>query len=44
VRFGNDPDSPWEVVGSDDTTFSLDTRLRLGRDLAGVGGWARLDR
>jgi len=26
VRFGNDPDSPWEVVGSDDTTFSLDTR------------------
>lgn len=25
VRFGNDPDSPWEVVGSDDTTFSLDT-------------------
>jgi hypothetical protein len=25
VRFGNDPDSPWEVVGSDDTTFSLET-------------------
>ena len=27
VRFGNDPDSPWEVVGSDDgpTNFSLDT-------------------
>jgi len=24
VRFGNDPDSPWEVVGSDDTTFSLE--------------------
>jgi hypothetical protein len=27
VRFGNDPDSPWEVVGSDDdpANFSLDT-------------------
>jgi hypothetical protein len=27
VRFGADPDSPWEVVGSDDdpTNFSLDT-------------------
>lgn len=25
VRFGADPDSPWEVVGSDDTTFTLDT-------------------
>jgi hypothetical protein len=25
VRFGADPDSPWEVVGSDDTTFSLET-------------------
>jgi len=24
VRFGNDPDAPWEVVGSDDTTFSLE--------------------
>jgi hypothetical protein len=25
VRFGTDADSPWEVVGSDDTTFSLET-------------------
>jgi hypothetical protein len=27
VRFGIDPDSPWEVVGSDDNpaSFSLDT-------------------
>jgi len=25
VRFGTDTDSPWEVVGSDDTTFTLDT-------------------
>jgi hypothetical protein len=25
VRFGTDTDSPWEVVGSDDTTFSLET-------------------
>jgi hypothetical protein len=25
VRFGTDRDSPWEVVGSDDTTFSLET-------------------
>jgi hypothetical protein len=26
VRFGTDPDSPWEVVGSDDpASFSLDT-------------------
>jgi hypothetical protein len=25
VRFGDDPDSPWEIVGSDDTTFSLET-------------------
>jgi hypothetical protein len=25
VRFGNDAGSPWEVVGSDDTTFSLET-------------------
>ena len=24
VRFGPDADSPWEVVGSDDTTFSLE--------------------
>jgi hypothetical protein len=24
VRFGADADSPWEVVGSDDTTFSLE--------------------
>ena len=24
VRFGTAPDSPWEVVGSDDTSFSLD--------------------
>jgi hypothetical protein len=24
VRFGTDTDSPWEVVGSDDTTFSLE--------------------
>lgn len=24
VRFGADTDSPWEVVGSDDTTFSLE--------------------
>ncbi|MDQ1751956.1 MAG: hypothetical protein QOE71_3012 [Pseudonocardiales bacterium] len=24
VRFGTDADSPWEVVGSDDTTFSLE--------------------
>jgi hypothetical protein len=24
VRFGSDSDSPWEVVGSDDTTFSLE--------------------
>jgi hypothetical protein len=24
VRYGNDADSPWEVVGSDDTTFSLE--------------------
>jgi hypothetical protein len=24
VRFGTDPDAPWEVVGSDDTAFSLD--------------------
>jgi len=25
VRYGAQSDSPWEVVGSDDTTFSLDT-------------------
>jgi hypothetical protein len=25
VRFGTDRDSPWEVVGSDDRTFSLET-------------------
>jgi hypothetical protein len=25
VRYGTESDSPWEVVGSDDTTFSLDT-------------------
>jgi hypothetical protein len=25
VRFGTDRDSPWEVVGSDDATFSLET-------------------
>ena len=25
VKFGSDPDAPWEVVGTDDTTFSLDT-------------------
>jgi hypothetical protein len=24
VRYGNDPDAPWEVVGSDDATFSLE--------------------
>ena len=24
VRYGTAPDSPWEVVGSDDTTFSLE--------------------
>ncbi|GAA0662443.1 hypothetical protein GCM10010193_12190 [Kitasatospora atroaurantiaca] len=23
VRYGTDPDAPWEVVGTDDTTFSL---------------------
>ncbi|MFJ8669821.1 hypothetical protein [Streptomyces sp. NPDC093600] len=25
VRFGTGPDAPWEVVGTDDTTFSLTT-------------------
>ena len=25
VRFGSGPDAPWEVVGTDDTTFSLTT-------------------
>lgn len=25
ARFGPEPDAPWEIVGSDDTTFSLET-------------------
>jgi hypothetical protein len=25
VRYGTGPDAPWEVVGTDDTTFSLTT-------------------
>lgn len=40
VRFGTDPDAPWEVVGTDDTTFSL-TRPAYNSEVSGpvtVGG------
>ncbi|TFE49394.1 hypothetical protein E3E14_16160 [Streptomyces sp. ICN441] len=45
VRFGSGPDAPWEVVGTDDTTFSLTTPaygalvrspLRTGGRITGV--------
>ena len=46
VRFGPDADSPWEVVGSDDTTFSLEqpaygsqvqSPMLVGGHITGVG-------
>lgn len=45
VRFGPDPSSPWEVVGSDDTTFSIEapaygsvvmSPIKVGGHITGV--------
>ncbi|CAM5459490.1 hypothetical protein SAVIM40S_07465 [Streptomyces avidinii] len=52
VRYGADPDAPWEVVGTDDTTFSLTTPaygsvvrspVRTGGRISGVDESIRMD-
>ncbi|MEU7911215.1 hypothetical protein [Microbispora bryophytorum] len=52
VRFGAGPDAPWEVVGTDDTTFSLTTPgygavvsspVRVGGRITGVDESIRVD-
>lgn len=52
VRFGAGPDAPWEVVGTDDTTFSLTTPaygatvsspLKVGGRITGVDESVRVE-